>query len=103
MRRTIQNIQKLFPLEVNDSKTNEDKFAITFVEHAKEENNLLLNKLNTNSCCSHYFDCHLRQSRRGGGGGGGMFRNRQTNGSDVVSGVINHAGFYPPRIVVEFL
>ena len=22
MRRTIQNIQKLFPLEVNDSKTN---------------------------------------------------------------------------------
>ena len=35
MRRSIQ---KLFPLEVNDSKTNEDEFAITFVEHAKEEN-----------------------------------------------------------------
>ena len=35
MRRWIQ---KLFPLEVNDSKTNEDEFAITFVEHAKEEN-----------------------------------------------------------------
>ena len=35
MRRPIQ---KLFPLEVNDSKTNEDEFAITFVEHAKEEN-----------------------------------------------------------------
>jgi hypothetical protein len=32
-----------------------------------------------------------------------LFRNRQTNGSDVVSGVINHAGFDPPRIVVEFL
>ena len=36
MRRPIQ---KLFPLEVNDSKTNEDEFAITFVEHTKEENN----------------------------------------------------------------
>ena len=36
MRRPIQ---KLFPLEVNDSKTNEDEFAIKFVEHAKEENN----------------------------------------------------------------
>ena len=36
MRRSIQ---KLFPLEVNDSKINEDEFAITFVEHAKEENN----------------------------------------------------------------
>ena len=37
MRRPIQ---KLFPLEVNDSKTNEDEFAITFVEHAKEENDI---------------------------------------------------------------
>ena len=35
MRRPIQ---KLFSLEVNDSMTNEDEFAITFVEHAKEEN-----------------------------------------------------------------
>ena len=35
MRRPIQ---KLFSLEVNDSKTNEDEFAIMFVEHAKEEN-----------------------------------------------------------------
>ena len=36
MRRPIQ---KLFPLDVNDSKANEDEFAITSVEHAKEENN----------------------------------------------------------------
>ena len=38
MRRPIQ---KLFPLEVNNSKKQEDELAITFVEHAKEENNLL--------------------------------------------------------------
>ena len=34
-------IQKLFPVEVNNSKKKEDELAVTFVEHAKEENNLL--------------------------------------------------------------